>query len=406
MPAMSTEYREDIEFSREMKQNNSQSQNSVEETDTTESDTEDEIHCPVENHEGREMIDILLPYSVDYVKELIFSDSQWFRDFLDSRKTTDFVAGEWHTCHETGDKLRQLTYTMALNLAIAKSTRSSESQRILKSSQPGKVYVIETDVSNNGVPYSDSFSIKSHNCLTRISKNQCRFRVYSQISYKKSVWGLVKTIIEKNAMQGAIDFCVDIEKALKTEAAKVIKGKDHDKIPKLSISRMQNNNKKEEILQQTVPSYESESETSTSIPRTIITDSDDGKLLNFSTEFIIKAILTILAILLLLNMVLILKLGSLEDMSIKLNSFPDDLVETPLERVPNLSRGEFMRILRKQEVLHRTEVLKWQDALNDVLKLFHMMEGSLLDLKTTIESYSNSETIKSFIENKQSHPDL
>ncbi|XP_067143830.1 protein Aster-B-like [Centruroides vittatus] len=400
MSAMSNECKQDFETQREMRQNNSQSQNSAEEIETTESDTEDEVHCPVENHEGREMIDILLPFSVEYVKQLLFTDSQWFRDFLDARKTTDVVTGEWHTCPETGDKLRQLTYTMALNLAIAKSTRSSESQRILKNSEQGRFYVIETDVSNNGVPYSDSFSIKSHNCLTRISKNQCRFRVYSQISYKKSVWGLVKTVIEKNAMQGAIDFCTDIEKALKAEASKVTKERDYEKIPKPVNNLRQNISKRAEILQQTTPSCESESETSANIPRTLIADNEEVKFLNFSTEFIIKAILTILAVLLLLNMVLILKLGSLEDLSIKLNSFPDDLVESPVERIPNLSRGEFMRILRKQEVLHRTEVLKWQDALNDVLKLFHMMEGSLLNLKTTIESYSNSEAIKTMVDEK------
>lgn len=368
------------------------------------SEAEDvEVQCPTNSHEGKQMIDIVLPFSVDHVYSLIFTDSQWLQDFMSSRDTKDFVPSEWQYCSETGEKVRQMTYIIALNLAIAKSARSTESQKIIVGKE-GEAYVIETDVSNQGVPYSESFSIKSHNCITKISKQQCRYRVFSSINYKKSVWGLVKTIIEKNAMQGAVDFCNDLEKALKE-----LSGKAPINHQPTEVRQTQSLVHVDQSSNPPILTIETQSKVKTTPlppkPSTNVssTSTQESKARYTSAEFIVKAMVVLLSLLLLVNMLIALKLGSLEDLSIKLNSFPDQLLsDTPAEKVPTLSRGEFLRILRKQEILHRTEISKWQEALGDMLKLFHMMETSLLDLKTTIDSHSSSATIKSMTDNLHS----
>ncbi|XP_022236926.1 GRAM domain-containing protein 1C-like, partial [Limulus polyphemus] len=90
--------------------------------------------------------------------------------------------------------------------------------RLLKHSKPGQVYVVVCDVVSTGIPYSDTFSVKSHYCLSKVASNQCRLCVHGNIQYKKSVWGLVKSLIEKSAIQGLQDFCADLEVALNKEA--------------------------------------------------------------------------------------------------------------------------------------------------------------------------------------------
>ncbi|KAK8770930.1 hypothetical protein V5799_025826 [Amblyomma americanum] len=94
-------------------------------------------------------------------------------------------------------------------------------QILHKASQPGQVYAIDCDVQSTGVPYSDAFCVKSHYCLARLSDSRCRLRIYGCVRYKKSVWGLVKAVIEKNTLQGLEGFCNDLESALLREAERL-----------------------------------------------------------------------------------------------------------------------------------------------------------------------------------------
>lgn len=64
---------------------------------------------------------------------------------------------------------------------------------MLPCSSPGHLYCIDIEANNAGIPYADSFSILSHYCLSSISKNVSSFAVYSEIKYRKNVWGLVKS---------------------------------------------------------------------------------------------------------------------------------------------------------------------------------------------------------------------
>ena len=72
-------------------------------------------------------------------------------------------------------------------------------------SRPGQFYLIDTECVNGGIPYGENFYVVNRFCIARVSSSKCRLRITSQIKYRKNVWGIVKSFIEKNASAGIID---------------------------------------------------------------------------------------------------------------------------------------------------------------------------------------------------------
>lgn len=70
-------------------------------------------------------------------------------------------------------------------------------QVMLPCSRPGHLYCIDVESTNAGIPYADSFSILTHYCINNISENETSFAIFSQIKYKKSVWGIMKSKFKK-----------------------------------------------------------------------------------------------------------------------------------------------------------------------------------------------------------------
>ncbi|CAG0890850.1 unnamed protein product [Darwinula stevensoni] len=67
------------------------------------------------SHEGRELINIILPVSVDAVFQLLFTASKFQRDFFLIRKTFDIEYGQWKEGENEGEKIRKLSYHVQLN---------------------------------------------------------------------------------------------------------------------------------------------------------------------------------------------------------------------------------------------------------------------------------------------------
>jgi VAD1 Analog of StAR-related lipid transfer domain len=71
--------------------------------------------------------------------------------------------------------------------------------------RPGQFYLIDTECVNGGIPYGENFYVVNRYCISRVSSTKCRLRITSQIKYRKSVWGIVKNFIEKNAAAGIVE---------------------------------------------------------------------------------------------------------------------------------------------------------------------------------------------------------
>ncbi len=66
-------------------------------------------------------------------------------------------------------------------------------QTLQAQSKVGKLYVVDADCSQAGIPYGENFYVHNRYCLMRVSPSRARLIVHSEIKYKKNVWGLVKS---------------------------------------------------------------------------------------------------------------------------------------------------------------------------------------------------------------------
>ncbi|OAD57404.1 GRAM domain-containing protein 1B [Eufriesea mexicana] len=193
-------------------------------SDTTESEAEkhalklgirSNVVC-TSPHEGRQVGKATFPVHIDHLFTLLFTNSKFFLDFQTARKTT--VQSAWTQNEQTGQKVRNLSFTMALTQAVGPRTSDiSETQIMLPCSRPGHLYSIDVESVNAGIPFADSFSVLIHYCITSISENETNIAIYGQIKYKKNVWAFVKSVIEKNCWAGLDEYFTSLIKALSIE---------------------------------------------------------------------------------------------------------------------------------------------------------------------------------------------
>ncbi|XP_049820318.1 protein Aster-B-like isoform X3 [Aethina tumida] len=203
-------------------------------------------------HGGRQLVKETMPIHLDQLFTLLFTSSKFYLDFHASRKTTDLTQTPWTHNPVDNSKSRVVCQTIALSHAMGpKSAQVTETQVMLPCSKAGQLYAIDIETVNAGVPYADSFVVLVHYCLEKISDTQSSMSVYAQIKYKKSVWGLVKTMIEKNCWSGLVDFFGALVKALRSEAEgdileirKSKRKKRLHSLPKIEKSRVGNAGRK------------------------------------------------------------------------------------------------------------------------------------------------------------------
>ncbi|XP_042231302.1 protein Aster-C-like [Homarus americanus] len=179
--------------------------------------------CPgEEQHQGKEAINVVIALPVDTVFDLLFVQEQFMLDIYSVRKTYDIVIPPWQDMEE-GQKSRQLTFTMTLpssNLVASKVSYVTEKQVIQSQTQPGLVYVVETETVNSGIPYADAFYIATHYCIMKEDEIKTRLVTWVCIKYKKTIWGFLKGLIEKNTFMGVEGLFAEISQQLTKEAEK------------------------------------------------------------------------------------------------------------------------------------------------------------------------------------------
>ncbi|CAJ0578222.1 unnamed protein product, partial [Mesorhabditis spiculigera] len=171
--------------------------------------------CPCESHFGRLIMDRTFEFPVDELYTLLFTDTPWFRRYNEQMKNTGYAASDWMADKENG-RQRTVTYTVALNHAMApKSCTVTETQVCAHLASDG--FVVRKESHNAGVPYADSFAVLVTYCVTKVSPTTSRFRIHGGIDYRKSIWGMIKTMIDKNTNQGLDDHYAAMEHALDEE---------------------------------------------------------------------------------------------------------------------------------------------------------------------------------------------
>ncbi|KAK9871360.1 hypothetical protein WA026_011625 [Henosepilachna vigintioctopunctata] len=321
------------------------------------------INCDY-SHEGRQLLDEVLPIHVDQLFTLLFTSSKFYLDFHACRKTTDLVQTPWTQNSANNSKSRVVNLTMALNQAIGpKTSQVTETQVMAPCSRPGVLYSVTTESISGGVPYADSFYIETHYCIKKISDKQSSLAVYAQIKFKKSVWGLVKGMIEKNCWSGLEDYFLALSKALQTE------GEEY-------IPEMKRRTKRKRKLHSSPRSDVAITKLGVSpIP------TDNNTLSVVTSQKVTLVILIVLCLLLVLNVVLYRKLWILEE-----EKQPFNILHSEIIKNPPATHDEWLKLFKKQDKLHNQEMLKWHQMLKAAINTLKQTESILLTLQNSTNS--------------------
>lgn len=71
------------------------------------------------SHEGRHVINIILPMHVDQLFTLMFTNSKFFFEFHTMRQSSDINASSWQQSPDSGEKIRTISMVVTLGQALA-----------------------------------------------------------------------------------------------------------------------------------------------------------------------------------------------------------------------------------------------------------------------------------------------
>merc|ERR1719410_2105485 len=80
--------------------------------------------------------------------------------------------------------------------------------------EEARMMTVDTVADNSGVPYADSFSVLTHNCLLDTGPASTRLIAKAEIRFKKELWGFLKDKIETNAWSGIRSYYSSLSAAL------------------------------------------------------------------------------------------------------------------------------------------------------------------------------------------------
>uniref|UniRef100_A0A1B6EAL1 VASt domain-containing protein n=1 Tax=Clastoptera arizonana TaxID=38151 RepID=A0A1B6EAL1_9HEMI len=370
----------------------------------TEVDSGPAASCPI-IHEGRMLVDEVYPINVDELFKLLFTDSKFAAELHETRKNSDIKQGSWEMNPDSQQKMRRVSLTVpvavpSVGLGIPKHSHISETQVMLSCSKPGDMYAIEIESYNSGIPYADSFFIATHFCLTRGSHSlESTINVYCQIKYRKSVWGLVKSFIEKNCWTGLEEYYTALINALKTEC------ENHKSLETNVIvsesEEIKTATSKPVVKTKTSQLRLAEPIENKSFVQSILSISLPDWLLRVDISWLI---LSVLLVLLVLNVILYHKLWDLEDSDKRYNSMP--FTDMQFSKEMPQSQDEWIALLRKQERIHDSEIQHWQTVLKRVISHLRQSEEALSELQGSLYSIVSHRVLSALKEAYSESPDV
>ncbi|XP_066565968.1 protein Aster-B isoform X3 [Amia ocellicauda] len=369
-------------------------------SDSSETHDEGEVQAFYEDLNGRQYINEVYKISVDKMYDILFTESQFMREFLEHRRFSDVVYHPWKK-EEAGNQTREIMYTISLTNPLAPKTATvTETQTLYKASQESECYVIDAEVITHDVPYHDYFYTLNRYTLTRVAKNKCRLRVSTELRYRKQPWGLVKGFIEKNFWSGLDDYFRHLE--IELTKAEAVFTEPHRQSPKEKatktttvrrrkrpLTHIRSQHLDEALSPVTTPTDEEvihrikhvAGKVSCLFPGSTQTRHIPEVPESFALYSVSKLLLIIsfvLVLLVFLNMMLFYKLWMLEYTTQSLTTWQGlRLHESKLPQ----SQMEWAQLLESQQRYHDAELQKWREIIKSSVLLLDQMKDSLLNLQ-------------------------
>ncbi|CAL1537178.1 unnamed protein product [Lymnaea stagnalis] len=361
----------------------------------TSDDSEGEYFCAGHDHLEKMYLDEVFSINIDTVFECLFTDSPFFRSFVCSRKTFDLNLPNWEEePDENGNKVRNISYTLTLNNSIGpKTSPSTERQICYNMSKAGRIYHVDCECCNGGIPYADSFYVLLRYCLTRVSPIKCRVVVTGELKYKKHVMGMFKGMIEKSAVNGLTDYCRQLSVHLRREAERqeaIVVG-HQTTIPKKKLRRKRAK-PHTTVSDSGITSRQQFAERQTSTPPSPSKAMyREEKLIELNAHTLVRIIIVVLVLLLLFNAVLFYKLWSLESYASSLYGHPTQESLENLAKYPR-TQEEWSQLLLQQKNLHDSEINKWEEVLSASINIVEQMKLSFVSLQRTLRAGTHKES--------------
>ncbi|XP_073459612.1 protein Aster-B isoform X2 [Aquarana catesbeiana] len=366
-------------------------------SDSSETHDEGEVQAFYEDLNGRQYINEVFSFNVDKLFSLLFSESQFLRDFMEQRRFTEVIFHPWKK-EENGNQTRVILYTIALTNPLApKSATVTETQTLYKASQESECYVVDAEVLTHDIPYHDYFYTINRYTLTRVARNKSRLRISTELRYRKQPWGLVKTFIEKNFWSGLDEYFHHMENEL-TKAETAYLSDLHRQSPKEKSTKIISTRRRkrphghlriphlQEVLSPvTTPTDEERHHhvrhVAGSTQTRHVPEEKHNQLQSISKLLLV--ISCVLVLLVMLNVMLFYKLWMLEYSTQALSTWQGfRLQESPLPQ----SQAEWTQLLESQQKHHDTELQKWRQIVKSSVMLLDQMKDSLINLQNGIVS--------------------
>ncbi|XP_078028473.1 protein Aster-B isoform X2 [Epinephelus lanceolatus] len=365
-------------------------------SDSSETHDEGEVQAFHEDLSGRQYVNEVYKIGVDKMYDLLFTESEFMRDFREQRRFSDVVYHPWRK-EQDGNQTREIMYTLALNNPLAPKTATvTETQTLYKASQDNECYIIDAEVIAHDVPYHDYFYTLNRYMLTRVAKNKCRLRVSTELRYRKQPWGLVKGFIERNFWSGLDEYFRHLE--LELNKLDVLLVDPHRQSPKNKALRTGTSRRRKRTLVHhlrtpgnmdaalspvTTPEDEEDihhiKHVAGSTQTRHIPDAPGG-LTFYSFSRLLLLISLVLILVVVLNVMLFYKLWMLEYTT---QSFTASQEMRPEERPPQ-TQLEWVQLMDSQQRYHDDELQKWRDIIKSSLLLLDKLRDSLLNLHKSI----------------------
>ncbi|XP_026075924.1 GRAM domain-containing protein 1B-like isoform X2 [Carassius auratus] len=357
-----------------------------------------EVQAFQEDLNGKLYINEVYKFSVDKLHDILFTDSQFMREFLEQRRFSDVVYHPWKK-EDTGNQTREIMYTVSLSNPLAPKTAAvTETQTLHKASQVSECYIIDAEVITHNVPYHDYFYTLNRYMLTRVAKNKCRLRVSAELRYRKQPWGLVKGFIERNFWSGLDEYFRYLE--LELSKVKLVLSEPHKQSPKSKalrtatmrrrkrqLTHMRQQHLDEVLSPVTTPEEEKsvihriKHVAGSTQTRHIPEHRSEGLALYSVSKLllIISSVICVsLVLLVFLNMMLFYKLWMLEYTAQSLTSWQGFRAHE--SKLPE-TQIEWAQLLESQQHFHENELEKWREIIKSSVLLLDEMRESLMKLQ-------------------------
>lgn len=353
-------------------------------SDNSRSDSLEEVEECETVSQGRLYVNRVFHISAEKMFDLLFSDSNFMRRFMDVRKITGASSTSWQR-EASGGMKRTLNYTITIsNPLVGKFSTATENQTLYKESREGQYYMIDAEVYTHDVPYHDYFYTQNRYCIIRNSKHKCRLRIYTDVKYKKQPWGLVKSFITKNSWSGLEDYFRHLEAELLEEEAELTQGSGD--AGKTSVLRRRRRTYSRTLQEHMKPGKQYSADSDQQSGGTMGAMDIKNRPHRWNITSIVIGMSLILFVLVVLNLGLFFKLWAMEDVAHRmyLNTKHRMKERVVSSLAPDLGPSQGMPHRSREEAHLLRAVL--QDSIN----LLEQLRSSLMVLQQNFQVYNRS----------------